>query len=114
MHDENTAVENPEPSEPGKDYMWYVENLSTIPNSEIKDYEKIAHLAAEGLVCVIENGSPRLRIFSEEAYRGLVERLVFLECVYSTENVLKGLEGKTLDEALRNARRRNGLPDRSI
>ena len=90
MHDENTAVENPEPSEPGKDYMWNVENLSTIPNSEIKDYEKIAHLAAEGLVCVIENGSPRLRIFSEEAYRGLVERLVFLECVYSTENVLKG------------------------
>ena len=109
MHDEKTIVQDPEPGEPGTDYMWYVENLRTIPISEINDFEKIAGLAAEGLVCVMEDGYPRLRVFSEEAYRGLKERLVFLECVYSTENVLKGLEGKPLEQALRDARARNGL-----
>ena len=86
-----------------------MENLRTIPISEINDFETIDRLAAEGLICVMEDGKPRLRVFSEEAYRGLRERLVFLECVYSTENVLKGLEGKPLEQALRDARERNGL-----
>ena len=103
-----------EPDEPGKDYMFYESNLRIIPISDMRDTSKVSELANDGMVCVTKNGYAHLRILSEDAYRKMIDRLVFLECVYSTENVLKGLEGKTLDEALSNARRRNGLPDRHI
>ena len=105
---------NLDPGEPGKDYMFYESNLRIIPISDMRDTSKVSELANDGMVCVTKNGYAHLRILSEDAYRKMMDRLVFLECVYSTENVLKGLEGKTLDEALSNSRRRNGLPDRRI
>ena len=87
-----------------------------IPIRDLKNTTAISeccHAVGEPIF-VTKNGYAHLRILSEDAYRKMMDRLVFLECVYSTENVLKGLEGKTLDEALSNARRRNGLPDRRI
>ena len=103
-----------EPDEPGKDYMFYESNLRIIPISDMRDTSKVSELANDGMVCVTKNGYAHLRILSEDAYRKMMDRLIFLECVYASENVLKGLEGKTLGEALSNARRRNGLPDRHI
>ena len=98
-----------EPSEPGKDYLFYESNLRIIPISDMRDTSKVSELANDGMVCVTKNGYAHLRILSEDAYRKMMDRLVFLECVYGTENVLKGLEGKPVDQVLKEVRAKHGL-----
>ena len=98
-----------EPSEPGKDYLFYESNLRIIPISDMRDTSKVTELANDGMVCVTKNGYAHLRILSEDAYRKMMDRLVFLECVYGTENVLKGLEGKPVDQVLKEVRAKHGL-----
>ena len=98
-----------EPSEPGKDYLFYESNLRIIPISDMRDTSKVSELANDGMVCVTKNGYAHLRILSEDAYRKMMDRLVFLECIYGTENVLKGFEGKPVDQVLKEVRAKHGL-----
>lgn len=93
----------------GMGYMFYESRSHIVPISEMRDTSRMSSLAEDGMVCVTKNGYAHLRILSEDAYRKMMDRLVFLECVYGTENVLKGLEGKPVDQVLKEVRAKHGL-----
>ena len=90
-------------------YMFYESRSHIVPISEMRDTSRMSSLAEDGMVCVTKNGYAHLRIMSEKAYRDLMDRLAFLETVYSCERMKKGLDGETVEEAVSNARARNGL-----
>ena len=90
-------------------YMFYESRSHIVPISEMRDTSRMSSLAEDGMVCVTKNGYAHLRIMSERAYRDLMDRLEFLETVYSCERMKKGLDGETVEEAVANAKARNGL-----
>ena len=93
----------------GMGYMFYESRSHIVPISEMRDTSRMSSLAEDGMVCVTKNGYAHLRIMSERAYRDLMDRLEFLETVYSCERMKNGLDGETVEEAVANARARNGL-----
>lgn len=93
-----------DPGEPGRDYLFYESRLRILPITDMRDTSKISELAENGLVCITKNGYGHLRILSEAAYRNIMERLEFLENVYAAHNVETGVDGISIEEALKNAR----------
>ena len=100
-----------EVGEPDVGYLAYVANTSIIPMSELDDPSRLSDLADDSLVTVLKDGHARLRVFSEEAYEGLMDRLQFPEGCYAFARMEKGLDGTPAHDFLDELRERYRLSE---
>lgn len=97
-----------DPGTPGKDYLFYESRMHIIPISELRDTSKVSELADSAMVTVTKNGHSHLRVFSEDAFEKLMDRLEFLENCYALQIAEKGAVMDS-DKFIEEARRRYGL-----
>ena len=97
--------------EPDVGYLAYVANPRVIPMSELDDLARLSDLADDSLVTVLKDGRACLRVFSEEAYEGLMDRLEFLEGCYAFARMEKGLDGAPANDFVDELRERYRLSE---